>query len=106
MRRVNPSYMTMGTRGMGNMGEMGMDVPDNSLPMRGGRGPAGYIDMGGMFSLLKVRDDPERSDPGAFYDYPEGTVAGPAEPGRMAADGIAIEEGNVKLILEFCNDAG
>jgi FtsP/CotA-like multicopper oxidase with cupredoxin domain len=32
-----PEYMTMGQNGMGDMGEMGMRVPPNSLPMVGGR---------------------------------------------------------------------
>jgi FtsP/CotA-like multicopper oxidase with cupredoxin domain len=35
MRRVMPQYMTMGTRGMGNMGEMEMPIPPNSLPDAG-----------------------------------------------------------------------
>ena len=34
MARVIPEYMTMGTEGMGGMGEMGMPVPKNSLPRR------------------------------------------------------------------------
>ena len=39
MSRVMPDYMTMGTTGMGGMGEMEMPIPPNSLPMRGGAGP-------------------------------------------------------------------
>ena len=39
MKRIMPEYMTMGTTGMGNMGEMEMPIPPNSLPMRGGAGP-------------------------------------------------------------------
>ncbi|MBL8975053.1 MAG: multicopper oxidase domain-containing protein, partial [Myxococcales bacterium] len=66
MRRVAPEYMTMGTRGMGGMGEMEMQIPGNSLPMRGGPGPFSYIDMGGMFTVLKVRDDPSAA-PNAWY---------------------------------------
>jgi FtsP/CotA-like multicopper oxidase with cupredoxin domain len=88
MSRVMPQYMTMGTRGMGNMGEMGMAVPPNSLPMRGAPGPFGYIDMGGMFTLLKVRDNPDAADPNGWYVHPPGTVAGPADPTRMQADGV------------------
>ncbi|MBN8611552.1 MAG: copper oxidase [Deltaproteobacteria bacterium] len=88
MRRVLPGYMTMGTAGMGGMGDMGMPVPPNSLPMRGGPGPFGEIDMGGMFTVLKVRDDPDRADPDAWYEHPPGTVAHRAEPSAMAADGI------------------
>jgi hypothetical protein len=40
MSRVMPEYMTMGTKGMGGMGEMEMKIPANSLPMRGGPGPS------------------------------------------------------------------
>jgi FtsP/CotA-like multicopper oxidase with cupredoxin domain len=88
MSRVMPEYMTMGTTGMGGMGEMEMPMPPNSLPMRGGHGPFSYIDMGGMFTILKVRDNPNRADPKGWYAHPAGTVAGPADPQQMRADGI------------------
>ncbi len=88
MGRVMPGYMTMGTTGMGGMGEMPMPIPANSLPMRGGAGPFSYIDMGGMFTVLKVRDDPDKADPAGWYVHPAGTVAGPASAERMRADGI------------------
>jgi FtsP/CotA-like multicopper oxidase with cupredoxin domain len=88
MRRVLPGYMTMGTRGMGNMGEMRMPIPENSLPMRGTKGPFSYIDMGGMFTVLKVRDNPDTTNPADWYAHPKGTVAGPADPSRMQADGV------------------
>ena len=90
MSRVMPEYMTMGTTGMGNMADMKMPIPPNSLPMRGAPGPFSYIDMGGMFTLLKVRDDPNSADALGWYKYPEGTVAGPADAARLAADGIDI----------------
>jgi hypothetical protein len=90
MRRVLPAYMTMGERGMGNMGDMEMPIPKNSLPMRGGKGPFGTIDMGGMFTLLKVRDEPNGADPKGFYTHPPGTVPGRADPARMAADGVKV----------------
>ena len=35
VRPLLPEYMTMGTSGMGNMAEMKMPIPPNSLPMRG-----------------------------------------------------------------------
>jgi manganese oxidase len=89
MRRVMPAYMTMGTKGMGGMGEMEMPIPKNSLPMKGAPGPFGYIDMGGMFTLLKVRDEPNGADPKGWYAHPPGTVAGRADPARMQADGVS-----------------
>ena len=90
-RRVQglvPSYMTMGHDGMGAMSEMPMPVPANSIPMRGGAGPFGSVDMGGMFTLLKVRQRPEEEDGTGWYVHPEGTVAESASPERMSADGI------------------
>ncbi|MEY4579535.1 MAG: multicopper oxidase, partial [Pseudomonadota bacterium] len=83
-------YMTMGTTGMGAMAEMKMPVPPNSLPMRGAPGPFGYIDMGGMFTVLKVRDNPQSPDAMGWYQYPAGSVASVADAARLAADGIDV----------------
>jgi manganese oxidase len=88
MSRVDPRYMSMGTTGMGGMGEMDMPIPKNSLPMRGGDGPFSYIDMGGMFTIIKVRDNPKPDDVEGWYQHPPGTVASLADPERMKADGI------------------
>lgn len=88
VRSLVPDYMTMGESGMGNMAEMGMSVPHNSIPMVGGQGPFGMIDMGGMFTLLKVRDNPDAEDGSGWYRHPEGTVAAVASETDLAADGI------------------
>jgi manganese oxidase len=67
----------MGERGMAEMGEMEMPLPDNTLPMMGGKGPFGPIEMGGMFTVVKVRKDLARNDyndPG-WYQHPTGTAA-------------------------------
>jgi FtsP/CotA-like multicopper oxidase with cupredoxin domain len=72
-----PDYMAMGERGMADMTEMQMPLPDNTLPMMAGEGPFGAIGMGGMFSVVKVRADQaagDYRDPGWFVQ-PEGTVA-------------------------------
>jgi FtsP/CotA-like multicopper oxidase with cupredoxin domain len=90
MRRVVPRYMTMGTTGMGEMSAMNMPIPPNSLPMRATPGPFGPIDMGGMFTILKVRENPDTADPAGWYQHPSGTVASPADPARAQADGIDI----------------
>ncbi|MDP1829769.1 MAG: copper oxidase [Archangium sp.] len=90
-RRVQalvPGYMTMGHDGMGAMSEMGMKMPANSIPMMGGPGPFASIDMGGMFTILKVRERPEREDGTGWYQHPKGTVAELAPAARLAADGI------------------
>ena len=72
-----PDYMIMGERGMADMGEMEMPLPDNTAPMMTGEGPFGGVAMGGMFSILKVRKDQKRGDykdPG-WFAHPKGTVA-------------------------------
>jgi FtsP/CotA-like multicopper oxidase with cupredoxin domain len=72
-----PDYMVMGERGMADMGEMEMPLPDNTLPMMTGTGPFGPIEMGGMFTVVKVREGLARNDykdPG-WYKHPPGTVA-------------------------------
>jgi manganese oxidase len=90
VRKLLPDYMTMGESGMGNMGAMSeaMGVPPNSIPMLGGSGPFGPIDMGGMFTIVKVRDGiTSYEDPG-WYRHPPGTVAERVSAGEMRADGI------------------
>ncbi len=88
VRALVPSYMTMGQDGMSGMAEMQMRVPENSIPMMGGEGPFGLIDMGGMFTVLKVRQQPEREDGTGWYQHPAGTVATVAPADTMRADGI------------------
>jgi hypothetical protein len=77
INKLIPDYMVMGERGMGDMTEMEMPLPENTLPMMGGEGPFGSVEMGGMFTVVKVRKDQKRgdySDPG-WYQHPAGTVA-------------------------------
>ena len=86
VRAFLPGYMTMGQDGMGGMGEMGMRVPRNSLPMVGAPGPHGYIDMGGMFTILKVRETLASYDDPGWYQAPPGTQAGPASAADLQRD--------------------
>ncbi len=88
--RLLPAYMTMGQTGMGDMAEMGMPVPENSIPMVGARGPFDYITMGGMFTILKVREKLEGDGDPGWYDNPPGTVADTARPEDLARDGIRV----------------
>jgi FtsP/CotA-like multicopper oxidase with cupredoxin domain len=76
INRLVPDYMAMGERG-GAMGGMEMPLPGNTLPMMTGEGPFGNVEMGGMFTTVKVRRDQkpgDYSDPG-WYHHPGGTVA-------------------------------
>jgi len=75
--KLVPDYMVMGERGMADMGEMEMPLPDNTLPMMTGAGPFGPLEMGGMFTVVKVREGLARNDykdPG-WYKHPPGTQA-------------------------------
>ncbi len=89
---VLPGYMSMGQTGMGGMSDMGMPVPANSIPMRGSPGPFGMIEMGGMFTVLKVRDrlTSYDQDPG-WYNHPAGTLARSATADELHADGIVLQ---------------
>ena len=74
--KLIPDYMVMGDKG-GSMGDMEMPIPENTLPMMTGQGPFGGVEMGGMFTILKVRKDQkpgDYKDPG-WYKHPAGTVA-------------------------------
>ena len=77
VRKLVPDYMPMGTAGMADMGEMEMPLPDNTLPMMTGFGQFGPIEMGGMFTTVKIRDGlaaNDYADPPP-YKNPPGTVA-------------------------------
>lgn len=77
IQKLVHDYMMMGERGMYDMKEMEMPLPDNTAPMMTGHGQFGPIGMGGMLSVLKVRKDQkpgDYSDPG-HYQFPPGTVA-------------------------------
>ena len=82
-------YMTMGQQGMGGMADMNMPVPPNSVPMRGGPGPYAPIDMGGMFTIVKVRDEAHMND--EWYTPPPDTIAREASAQELAADGVTID---------------
>ncbi len=86
-----PGYMTMGQTGMGEMGDMGMTVPRNSIPMVGGPGPFSYIDMGGMFTIVKVRENLTGYDDPGWYEHPPNTVAAAASAEELQADGIEVK---------------
>jgi FtsP/CotA-like multicopper oxidase with cupredoxin domain len=85
---VVPGYMSMGTAGMGDMADMRMGIPSNSIPMLGGKGQFGTIDMGGMFTVVKVREGITTYDDPGDYQFPPGTVSAEATKDDLARDGI------------------
>jgi len=106
---VSPDYMAMGSQGMAEMGEMEMPMPENTLPMMTGFGQFGPLEMGGMFSVVKVREGlaaGDYKDPG-WFKHPEGSVAyevkgaagdpprrsEPATPSRSSNDVTVIRPG-------------
>jgi len=104
VRKLVPDYMPMGSAGMAEMGSMEMPMPDNTLPMMTGFGQFGPIEMGGMFSVVKVREGLDRNDykdPG-WYQHPPGTVAYefrgavPDAPSRSNAAPAGVEVTVVK----------
>jgi hypothetical protein len=73
--KLVPDYMVMGDKGGAMAHEM--PLPDNTLPMMTGTGPFGPMEMGGMFTVVKIREGLARGDykdPG-WYKHPQGTVA-------------------------------
>lgn len=77
-----PEYMPMGETGMSEMTEMAemmdMPLPENTLPMMSGKAQFGAVEMGGMFTTVKIREGLARNDykdPG-YFKHPKGTVAG------------------------------
>ncbi len=106
VRKLVPDYMPMGSAGMAEMGEMEMPMPDNTLPMMTGFGQFGPMEMGGMFSVVKVREGlaaDDYKDPG-WYKHPEGTVAYEIEnpnapaPRQAAPARSGTTNGAVKVI--------
>jgi hypothetical protein len=91
IRRLIPGYMTMGTKGMLPMQDMDMPTPENAISMLGIDGQFGSSDMGGMLTMLRVRERwPSSDDPGP-YDFPAGTVAWPAGREELERDGVQVE---------------
>ena len=100
-RRVQsllPGYVPMGRDGMAEhtehlamaqmnkdagMNEMhhgmhhgaGFEGPRNTIPMMWGEGPFGSIEMGGMFTVFKVRDEIADHKDVGWYEHPPGTLA-------------------------------
>ena len=81
IQKILPGFMAMGQNGMAehadHVGIGHMAGPENTLPMMMGKGPYGNLEMGGMFTIVKVRDDlqPGEYTVSGWYAPPPGTVA-------------------------------
>lgn len=81
IRAMLPGYMAMGEKGMAEH-QVHVDAghhpgPANTVAMMTGHGPHGNMEMGGMFTVVKVRDDlapGDYRDPG-WYRAPAGSVS-------------------------------
>jgi FtsP/CotA-like multicopper oxidase with cupredoxin domain len=78
LNALAPGAVAMGTDGMAEHAMHAghaVGLP-NTLPMMTGQGPFGPIDMGGMFTIIKIRENLASydRDPG-WYEYPKGSVA-------------------------------
>jgi FtsP/CotA-like multicopper oxidase with cupredoxin domain len=109
---ASPDYMPMGSAGMAEMGDMEMPLPDNTVPMMTGWGPFGPLEMGGMFSVVKVRRElaaNDYRDPG-WYQHPAGTVAyevdAPAVPHRSDAPAGASRLTEFRAVKPGQNKSG
>ena len=97
INRLIPDYMVMGERGMGDMAEMEMPIPDNTAPMMTGSGPFGSVEMGGMFSVVKVRREQKPGDYSdlGWYKHPASSNAfewtgALGEPTRFKAEATGL----------------
>jgi FtsP/CotA-like multicopper oxidase with cupredoxin domain len=112
--KIVPGYMPMGSAGMADMGSMEMPLPDNTLPMMTGFGQYGPVEMGGMFSVVKVREGlakDDYKDPG-WYKHPAGTVAyewrgeAPGEPERPEKSSRDSGDGGDILVVRKPHHGG
>jgi FtsP/CotA-like multicopper oxidase with cupredoxin domain len=89
VQQLVPEYMAMGKDGMAehaaHMAMGAMELPRNTLPMMMGEGPFGLLEMGGMFTVVKIRANlapGDYRDPG-WYKHPPGTQAWLASADEM-----------------------
>lgn len=72
-----PGSMAMGSTGMSEHAAHAehMGGLPNTLPMMTGAGPYGNIEMGGMFTVIKIREGLTSYDDPGWYKPPAGSVA-------------------------------
>lgn len=102
-----PEYMPMGETGMSEMTEMAemmdMPLPENTLPMMSGKAQFGAVEMGGMFTTVKVREGLARNDykdPG-FFKHPKGAVAREVmnDLPPVERSGMSVPDGGLEMTV-------
>ncbi|MBL8747818.1 MAG: copper oxidase [Planctomycetes bacterium] len=91
LAKVLPTFLQMGRGDEQDPAAEDTTMPKNSLPMVGGLGGHGYVTMGGMVTVLKVRDGITGYDDPGYYTAPAGTLANVALPEELARDGIRVD---------------
>lgn len=84
---VIPEYLVSGQTSTEET-ESDSAIPHNSIPMFGASGPFGTVNMGGMVTVLKVRQSLEGLGDPAWYVHPPNTVAETASEDDLRRDGI------------------
>jgi hypothetical protein len=103
VRSLLPGYMHMGSEGMIEMSDMAMPLPPNTVPMMAGEGPFGPIGMGGMFTVIKIRDGITTYDDPGWYAHPPGSVARKvAGPATIPATGPASGPATTQALIYTC----
>lgn len=91
IRELIPEYMAMGTSGMRDMTKTGLPIPANSIPMLGFDGQFGQTVLGGMANILRIREKIQPDKKYGPYNFPRGSVSGPATLGDLERDDIFLE---------------
>jgi hypothetical protein len=92
--KLIPEYVAKGTKGMRDMTESGMPIPQNSIPMLGYDGQFGKTVIGGMANILKVRKKTDNyKDPGP-YAFPKQSIPYQATSGEILRDEIILPDKN------------
>ncbi len=74
VNKLIPDYMVMGERGMADMTEMEMPIPDNTIPMMTGEGPFGSVEIGWHVQRAQGAPRPEAGrlqGPGLVSSIPQ-----------------------------------
>lgn len=80
-KQIKPDHMHMGETGMGKMIEISAHMPKpKNLPPIGSPDAFSLIDMSGIFTILKVRENLTNYSDSEWYQHPKGSVAYPETP--------------------------